>query len=179
MFQADSVKSTASIAVSVLAQIREGLKNPQAFIPGALIGGIMPFGAYHLAHTGLDYSRELYLQPSAYMLAGVLAYSAKTVYQWGLQAFSGDKIKAFGFVAFLEGMLSFAPPQLNWFSWICLAYLIIINAVATACSFAQADKDYKPAKKVVRKTPIKTVDTAEKKGDSVPRIQRKRIAQVA
>lgn len=179
MFQADSVKSTETPTVSVLAQIREGVKNWQAFIPGALIGGIMPLGAYHLGHGGIDFSQDFYLQPTAYMLAGALAFSAKTVFQWGKQAFSGDWIKAAGFVGLLEGMMTFAPPQLNWFSLICLGYLVIINAVATACSFAHADKDYKPAKKVSRKPSAKTVDATPNKSNSVSRIARKRLTQVA
>lgn len=144
-----------------------------------MIGGIMPFGAYHLAHNGIDYPQPLYLQPATYMLAGVMLFSAITVSQWGKQAFSGDKLKAFGFVIFLEGMTSYAPAGLLWFSKICLTYLIVINAVATACNFAQADKNYKPVKKTARKVQIKAIDTVGKKSNNVPRIQRKRLTRVA
>lgn len=146
MFQQTEIKTEAE-TVSVLAQIREGWQNKPAFITGVLIGGIMPVGAYLIGHHGLD-SRPYHEQPMAYALGMTLGFSAKTVFEWGKQAFRKDFTKAAGLVVMLEMVMSFAPPALRWFSLVCLAYLVIINAVATACNFALADKTYKVKPKV-------------------------------
>ena len=100
---------------------------------GVLLGGFVPLASFWLSHHELDATRPVYTQVTAYIVAGGLLYSAKTVYAWGKLAFHMS-IKALGFVVLLEGVmiLSCTP----WLTTMALVYLIAINGVATGCNLA-------------------------------------------
>jgi hypothetical protein len=64
------------------------------------------------------------------LVAGGLAYSAKTVFDWAALAFA-NALKAVGFVVLLEGVMVTAHTP--WLAFAALGYLVAINGVATAC----------------------------------------------
>jgi hypothetical protein len=121
--------------LGVIGQVRHAL-HPRALlatITGFLLGGFVPLASFWLSHRELDHGRPVYLQLTAYIVAGGLLYSAKTVYAWGKLAFHTGA-KALGFVVLLEGVmiLSHTP----WLTMMALAYLVVINGVATGCNLA-------------------------------------------
>lgn len=137
----DASTDSPTNTTNVMGEMRAAWANKPAFLVGAALGGLVPSAAYSLAHFGLDSSLPLSSQPiTVAMIGGALVFSAKTVYQWAETAFNGDWLKALGFVVLVEGVMTFAPPQLFWLSCIALAYLVAINAVATGCALARADK---------------------------------------
>ena len=73
----------------------------------------------------------LYTQKALYLVLGGLAYSAKTVWQWGTVAFQ-NAFKAFGFVVLLEGVM--VTSHILWLSITALVYLMAINGIATGCN---------------------------------------------
>lgn len=123
--------------LSITAQVREALKpqNRLAAVTGFLLGGFVPLATYVVAHRELDDTRSLLLQYGTFLVAGGLAYSAKTVYDWGKQAF-GMRIKAFGFVVLVEGVMIVSTT--NWLALVALTYLVVINGIATGCKVSQA-----------------------------------------
>lgn len=118
--------------MNVIAQIRAASKSPAALLVGALLGGFVPVASFVVAH----YEWAAFWTLQTLLVAGGLAYSAKTVYQWGKLAFQCG-YKAAGFVVLVEGtMVLSATP---WLSFAALAFLVGINATATGCTLALAD----------------------------------------
>lgn len=121
--------------LGVVGQVRHAL-HPRALlatITGFLLGGFVPLASFWLSHRELDHDRPVYLQVTAYIVAGGLLYSAKTVYAWGKLAFH-TAAKALGFVVLLEGVMILS--QTPWLTMMALAYLVVINGVATGCNLA-------------------------------------------
>jgi len=126
-----------------IAQIRHAVRSPGAALLGATLGGIIPVAVYDLAHarevvswTDLPIFRSLGT-PSMVLVLGGLMFSAKTVYQWAAAAFA-DRAKAAGFVVMLEGTLLFSTN--STLAHVMLGYLVVINAIATACLLARRDQ---------------------------------------
>lgn len=121
--------------LSIVDQVKEALK-PKAKLAtflGFLLGGFVPSASYIVAHHELDHSKPLYFQPALLLVLGGLLYSAKTVYEWGCNAFS-NKLKAFGFVVLLEGvMILSSTPAI---AITALLYLAMINGIATGCNLS-------------------------------------------
>jgi hypothetical protein len=121
-----------------------------------LLGGFVPLASYFVAH----YEVKGYDLPLLLVLGGLL-YSAKTVWQWGVLAFN-CKYKATGFVLLVEGVMVLS--HIPWLNVLALAYLVLINAVATGCSLALRDK---PAKQATKKAPQYSQKRSQYKGRSL------------
>ncbi len=122
---------------SIVSQVREAFskKRRLASAAGLLLGGFVPLASFVLAHQEIDRER-LWSVPTA-LVAGGLLYSAKTVYAWGAIAFL-SRLKSAGFVVLLEGVM--IASQARWLSLTALAYLIIINGLATGCNLSLEGK---------------------------------------
>jgi hypothetical protein len=122
-------------ADGVIAQLRLAAlpENRLALVVGALLGGLVPFVAFVLAHFEIDPTVPLYAQLPAWLVLGGLVYSAKSVYQWGVAAFACP-FKAIGFVLLTEGTM--LASHYLWLSLVVLAYLIAVNAVNTGVHLA-------------------------------------------
>jgi VIT1/CCC1 family predicted Fe2+/Mn2+ transporter len=114
-------------------QVRIALRprNRLATFLGFLLGGFVPLASFFVAHFELSAITPLYTQRALYLVLGGLAYSAKTVWQWGTLAFQNG-FKAFGFVVLLEGVM--VTSHILWLSIAALVYLMAINGIATGCN---------------------------------------------
>jgi hypothetical protein len=142
----------------LLADLRTARENPGVALFGAMLGGLPPTIAWLLTHYALPslwaagpggWERWLFyaLLP---VVAACLAFSVSTVWQWGSRAFH-DRFKASCLVVALEGSMVLSPiPAL---SAVALAYLVVINAIATACTLVAEDRS------VATPAPSPTVDT--------------------
>lgn len=139
----------------VISQVRIASNNPVALLVGCLLGGFVPFATYFVAHT-----TTLGWNLATLLVLGGLLYSAKTVYQWGRQAFSCP-YKAAGFVLLIEGTM--VTSNIRWLSITALCYLVAINAVATGCQLALRDKP----SKATQKAPKYSQKPRQNKGRSI------------
>lgn len=114
-------------------QVRIALKprNRLAASMGFLLGGFVPLASFFVAHFELSRAVPLYSQKALYLVLGGLAYSAKTVWQWGTIAFQ-NAFKAAGFVVLVEGVM--VTSNILWLSIAALVYLVAINGIATGCN---------------------------------------------
>ncbi len=135
-----SVKRPAARHLDVVGQVREAFsRGPLATVFGALLGAGVPVGVYRMAHL------ELATLPTwwdlralkALIVLGGLLFSATSVLKWGRMAFRSP-YKAAGFTILMEGFMSFSSDAV--LSLGALGYLTVINAIATACTIACADK---------------------------------------
>lgn len=122
-------------APGVVEQVATAIRpqNRLAAALGALLGGFVPVASYVVAHHETDLAAPLWSQAGTWFVLGGLCYSALTVYQWARRAV-GHSVKAAGFVLLLEGVM--VASSTTWLGLVALAYLVAINAVATACSLA-------------------------------------------
>ncbi len=105
-------------------------RNRLASTIGGLLGAVVPIMTYWIAHY--EHTGELRSIHTA-LVAGGLAYSAPTVFQWAHRALQ-SRLKAAGFVVLVEGvMLASGTP---WLTLLGLAVLVAINATATGCNLA-------------------------------------------
>ena len=121
------------LPMNAVQQVRVALRprNRLATLLGFVLGGFVPLASFFVAHYELTAATPLYTQRSLYLVLGGLAYSAKTVWQWGKIAFQ-NAFKAAGFVLLLEGVM--VSSTIAWLSIAALAYLMAINGVATGCN---------------------------------------------
>lgn len=130
-------KSSADLGIvdQVRTVVRKG--SAVASLIGFALGGLVPLVVYRLAHFEISatYRAALWAQFSALLaiICGGLLYSAKTVYQWGEQAFR-SKAKAAGFVVLVEGTMVLTSQE--WLATTALVYLIGINGIATAVTLS-------------------------------------------
>ena len=133
-------KRSAVRHLDVVGQVRQAFsRGPLATVFGALLGGGVPAGVYRMAHF------ELATLPTwwdlralkAIIVLGGLLFSATTVWRWARMAFKSP-VKATGFVLLAEGFMTFSSDAV--LSLGALGYLTVINAVATACTIALADR---------------------------------------
>ncbi|PTY03928.1 hypothetical protein DB346_02850 [Verrucomicrobia bacterium LW23] len=126
---------------ALVAQVRLACSPAHrlAMFCGALMGGIVAFLGYYIAHHEAPQHVLVPGWPSPLwiLVAGALLFSAKTVWQFGQRAFN-DRWKATGFVLILEGVMVFSST--DWLAMTALAYLIIINAIATGTNLALEDE---------------------------------------
>lgn len=117
------------VQLGVVAQIRRAFKpsNRLATFVGFCLGGFVPLAVYTVAHYEAG---PMALNKSWLFVAGGLAFSALTVFQWGALAFD-NRVKAAGFVLLAEGAM--VTSNIHWLSLVALAYLILINGIATGC----------------------------------------------
>jgi hypothetical protein len=126
-----------SATTDVVSQLKCCIRNPQAALLGAVIGGMVPWFARTLAHDEIPAA-----WPTSHALAGLMVavvlgcavFSALTVYKFGRAAF-GDARKALGFVLALEGVMLVSRGAT---STMALVLLIVINALANGSVIALA-----------------------------------------
>jgi hypothetical protein len=125
----------------VIGQLRLAAqpKNRLALVVGVLLGGLVPVLSFWLAHHEIaaESGWMILTQVQTYLVLGGLAYSAKSVYQWGKEAFHCGW-KAVGFLILVEGTMVFSGTM--WLSVIALVYLVGINAVSTGVNLALGKK---------------------------------------
>jgi hypothetical protein len=96
--------------LGVVDQIRLAVKseNRLATFAGFLLGGIVPFITYILAHYEISSYTDFYSlfsQIATYLIIGGLIYSFNTVFYFGKLAFDSS-IKSFGFTLLIEGTMT-------------------------------------------------------------------------
>jgi VIT1/CCC1 family predicted Fe2+/Mn2+ transporter len=125
--------SASAARTNAVDQVRIALRprNRLATFLGFLLGGFVPLASFFVAHFELTAITPLYTQRALYLVLGGLAYSAKTVWQWGTVAFQ-NAFKALGFVVLLEGVM--VTSHILWLSIAALVYLMAINGIATGCN---------------------------------------------
>jgi VIT1/CCC1 family predicted Fe2+/Mn2+ transporter len=118
--------------INVVDQVRIALKPRYrlATCLGFLLGGFVPLASFFVAHYELSNFAPLYTQKGLYLVLGGLAYSARTVWQWGRVAFN-NAFKAAGFVVLVEGVM--VSSHIGWLSVAALVYLVAINGIVTGC----------------------------------------------
>lgn len=127
-----------SATTDVMTQLACAIRNPQATLLGAIVGGLVPWFGRTLAHDEIPNtwhagSPELAIAMVAIVL-GCACFSALSVYKFGRAAF-GDSRKAFGFVLALEGVMVVSHGAT---SNVALAVLIGLNAIANGSVIALA-----------------------------------------
>lgn len=126
-------------SVGIVDQVRIALSPAHrlATCVGALLGAVVPLSVFMVLHLELEGAGgewAAWYDPRWLIVVGGLLYSASTVYRWGRMAFS-SWYKALGFTALIEGVMSLSD-QL-WLSVAALAYLCLINAIATGVTLAR------------------------------------------
>jgi VIT1/CCC1 family predicted Fe2+/Mn2+ transporter len=129
-------KQAPSRYFGVVLDVRTALApaNRLATAIGFLLGGFVPLACYFVAHYELSADQPLYAQRGLYLVLGGLAYSAKTVWHWGVVAFQ-NVVKATGFVILVEGTMVLS--HIEWLGIVALIYLTVINGVATGCNLVR------------------------------------------
>lgn len=126
----------------ILKEVRAAATNKVALLGGIVLGGFIPFSVYWLMHQEAPTSTsicELAGRPIVFahlLVLGGLAYSAKTVYQWGRAVFA-DRFKAVGFTLLVEGILTFGHS--NCLIFPALGILVLINGIAATSRLAETD----------------------------------------
>lgn len=126
-----AIRNNAGIVEQV--KVAFSREHRLAALIGVLVGAIVPLGTFMLAHYQVNRAAP-WADPAAYIALGGLMYSAGTVYQWGLLALR-KTYKAIGFVVIVEGLM--IASQMQWLSVTALAYLILINGIATGTTIAR------------------------------------------
>lgn len=125
-------------SIGLLEQMRTARRHPMASALGGALGGFVPIAAYTIVHHELRRSGAWNLwQPVAPVVAACLLFSVRTVWQWGHQSFR-EGFKASCLVVAVEGVMVFSATPL--LCLVALAYLVAINAIATACTLVAEDK---------------------------------------
>lgn len=129
------IKETNSNNLAIVQQTQLAFKkeNLGATFGGFLLGGVVPFMSYMVAHHDM----KSYFDPKALLVLGGLVFSFYTVNRWGENAFQ-SKLKAFGFVVLIEGTMVFS--NITWLSIVALVFLIVINGIATGVNLALGKK---------------------------------------
>jgi len=123
--------------MGILEQMRLARAHPFASLLGAALGGFVPVAAYTIVHHELRVAGQLDLwRPIAVVLLACLAFSVRTVWQWGVQSFR-ERAKAACLVVAVEGVMVFSDTSA--LAVIALVYLVGINAIATACTLIAED----------------------------------------
>lgn len=130
---------------SIVDQIRmlAFRENRLAFLIGSAIGSFVPVAVFALNSHVMGGHHSLLKAwgeggETRALLGLILAgavFSAKSVFGWGLSAFAGDKLKAFGYCALIEGVMVLSP--LEWLRWLAMIYLIGINMIATGANLME------------------------------------------
>lgn len=124
-----------SATTDVVSQLECAIRNPQAALLGAAIGGLIPWFGRTLAHEEIPSAWSTSPSLAMVMIAVVLGcacFSGLSVYKFGKAAF-GDSRKALGFVLALEGVMLVSRGAT---STVALVVLIVINAIANGSVIA-------------------------------------------
>lgn len=126
--------------MSIMKQVRTATRGSRlAVFGGFLLGGLIPAASFLVAHNEVTSPTG---SPAPFVIVlGGLMFSALTVFQWGRSAFQSTW-KALGFVTLTEGVMVFSGQQA--LSVVCLAYLVVINGLATGCRLAIQDHEEAP-----------------------------------
>lgn len=131
-----------------------------AAIVGAVLGSLPPLAAFAFAHWGLDDFQDWANWIAAAFVLACLAFSAPKVYRWSVIAFR-SRLESAGFAVLLEGAMTLADHRttvLAVVSYACLATLVFINAIVTACSVALDQKAARAAARELEPaTPLEIV----------------------
>ncbi len=114
----------------IVEQVRKSMhkQNRLAMTCGFILGSFVPVASFTLGHYEAPANGMMWL-----LVAGGLAYSAMTVFQWATIAFR-HPAKALGFCVLIEGVMTFSHTL--WLSLAGLTLLVIINGVATGSTLA-------------------------------------------
>ena len=131
-------------------------ENRLAVTIAALMGCVVPLMVGFVSHA----LPSVYSLTSpvfwtlALMCAGGCAFSFKSVYQWGVLAFS-DRAKAIGFAFLLEGMLVMSGmvelTTIQVLGYVAQGYLVLINAISCGTSLITNSREYSAAMRAERK----------------------------
>lgn len=129
------VYDTITKELGLVEQVRVAFagENRLALMFGAVFGGFIPVASFYVVHNEVNW--EMHGIAMLVIALGALAFSAKTVWQWGNEAFKKDAWKAGGFVLLLEGVMTLS--QLLWLGYTALGILTFINAVATGVTVSK------------------------------------------
>ena len=129
------MKAIRTSHLNAVTQVRQALQpgNRLATFLGFLLGGFVQLASYMVAHYEVTSGAPLWSQRAVYLVLGGLAYSARTVWQWGVIAFR-SAFKSVGFVVLLEGVM--VTSHIAWLGVLALVYAVAINGIATACNLA-------------------------------------------
>ena len=121
--------------LGVMDQLRLAADDKPALFVGTLFGAWVPFATYFVAHEAVTATAANPVHQASMigLVLGGLLYSAITVYGWGRRAFR-SRPKAIGFALLTEGVLTLVP--IPWLSVVALAYLMIVNGVATGATMS-------------------------------------------
>jgi len=136
----------------LLEDIATVRRRPGAAALGGALGGFVPIAAYVIVHHELRSeggTLDMW-RPIAPIVLACLAFSVRTVYEWGNKSFD-DRFKAGCLVVALEGVMVLSDTP--WLGCLALAYLVLINAIATACTLISAGVDPKPQQVVATEPP--------------------------
>lgn len=135
--------ATKTETVSVIEQARISSSNLAALGIGMVLGGVVSLAAFVIIHIeGVDLNTWKGWVKLV-MVAGALAFSAKSVYQWTSKAFN-DSWKAAGWTVLVEGVMLITDT--HWLSYLMLGLLVVINAMAAGCNLALQDMAVKEAR---------------------------------
>lgn len=148
--------------LGITDQIRRAAQkqNRIAALVGLAIGAFVPLAVYWLAHHEANVGTWRGWAALGFVVSG-LAFSATTVFGWAQIAFRMLP-KALGFVILLEGTMTIATTQ--WLALVALLILTAINAVATACNFADDQRESRAAAKVTKPAKRDTLFAAHEFG---------------
>lgn len=148
-----------SIPVTRQLQLATQKENRLAVGIAALMGCVVPLMVGFVSHAlpAIWKAQGIY-SPTFWMLvamcAGGCAFSFKSVYQWGVLAFS-DRAKAVGFAFLLEGMLVMSgtveTTTLQVLGYVAQAYLVLINAISCGTSLITNSREYSATIRAERK----------------------------
>lgn len=96
------------------------------------MGGFVPVATYIIGHYEVADRPMMWLA-----VAGGLAYSAKSVFDFATEAFSSP-VKALGFVILIEVVMTWA--ETSALSLAALALLVAINAISAGINLALESK---------------------------------------
>jgi hypothetical protein len=116
--------------LGVVTQVKMGMqkRNRLAMVAGAVMGGFVPIATYVVGHYETGVVPAMWL-----VVAGGLAYSAKSVYDFAAAAFR-HPAKALGFVLLVEGVMTFSQTPALALS--ALALLVAINAISAGVNLS-------------------------------------------
>jgi hypothetical protein len=131
----ESVTDARELGVVDQVRVACRARHRLAGAVGLAVGGVIPVFTYLVAHR----ATSAWSLPALLALGGLI-FSAPTVFDWARAALASTW-KALGFVVLLEGVMVTAHTlDLAWIGYVALAYLVLINAVATGCRLALSAK---------------------------------------
>jgi len=107
--------------------------NRLALFFGIIFGGFIPYASYRVFHNEIAWNAHG-ISMLVFAL-GALAFSAKTVYQWGFDFFKQDRLKAGGFVLLCEGLMTLTYQK--DLGIMALVILVFVNAIASGVTAAK------------------------------------------